>query len=106
MLAQSYLVDEVEVGIEYILRRLVVEDTDKQANNAFHNECVALCLEVDMCAVIICLQPNAALTAFDEVALCLVFLVQGWQTVAHVNEQLVAVHPVVKVLKLFDNLLL
>ena len=43
VLLQSYLVDEVEVGIENLLRCGIAQHTDEQRDDAFHDERIALC---------------------------------------------------------------
>ena len=48
MLLQTNLFNEVEVGIQNVLRRLVVKYTDEQCHNAFHNQRIALGLEVNL----------------------------------------------------------
>ena len=44
---QADLLDEVEVGIEDFLWGMVAEHADEQTDNAFHDEGVALCPEVN-----------------------------------------------------------
>ena len=46
VLAQADTVDEVEVGIQNLLRRVVGQDSDQQSNDALDNECIALCPEL------------------------------------------------------------
>ena len=96
MVLQSDGVDEVEVGVENLLRRGVAEHADEQGHDALHDEGVALGGEVEAPVAVVGMQPHAALAAVNQVLLGLVLLGQGLLVVAQVNEQLVAVHPVVE----------
>ena len=44
---QTYLFDEIEVGIEYLLRRVIAEYADEQGHDALYDQCVALSAEVN-----------------------------------------------------------
>ena len=107
MLTQTYLLDEVEVGIEDFLRRVVAEYTDEEGDNAFDNEGIALCGKVDEAVGgEVCGQPHAALAAVDEVLLNFGTGGQRLLLIAQVDEQLVLVHPVLEVGELFYDLVL
>ena len=80
MVAEAYLFDEVEVGIEYFAGCMVAEDMDEEGNDALHDESVAVGGEDEM-AVLggVALYPHAALTAVDEVLFRLVFRVERFE---------------------------
>ena len=82
MLAQSYPVDEVEVGVEDLLGCVPADDADEQRDDALHDECVAVGGEEELAASLVALQPHAALAAVDEVLLGFVFLVELVELVA------------------------
>ena len=96
MVFQAYAVDEIQVGVHYLLWSVSAQHPYKQCHDAFHYQCVALGCEVQLSVHIVALQPHTALTTVDEVALRLVFLVQWLLLVAEVDEQLVFVHPIVE----------
>ena len=108
-LFQNYLSKnyEMEVGIQDVVGCLVVQHTDEQGDYALHDECITLCLEVNLpfgCEV--CLQPNSALATINEVALHFVLFGQRFLFTAEVDEHLIFVHPIIETFKLFDDLLL
>jgi len=82
VLLQSDGLDEVKVGIQYLLRRMAAEHADEQRHDALHYQRVALCLEPHDAAFIVGLQPHPALAAVYQVALHLVLLVQRLLLVA------------------------
>ena len=45
---QTDAVDEVEVGVENLLRRVVRQDTDQKGNNTLHDDGIALTLKVNL----------------------------------------------------------
>ena len=47
MLLQTYLFDEIEVGVEYLLRGVIAEYADEQGHDALDDQGVALSAEVD-----------------------------------------------------------
>ena len=106
MVAQPDALDEIQVGVEDFLWCVSVEHTDEQGDDAFHDEGVALCREHDFAIHKVGLQPHTALATVNQVALCLVPLVERWLLVAQVDEQLVFVHPVGEVGEFFDHLVL
>ena len=106
MLAQSDAVDEIEVGIENLLRSVSAEHADEQCHNALHYQCVALCGEPQCPVTVVGLQPHTTLAAVDEVAFGFILVVQRLLFVAEVDEQLVFVHPVFEVRELLNNFVL
>ena len=106
MFPQTNLLNEIKVGIKYILRRLVVEHTKQQGHNALNYQCIALGLELHLAIHQVCLKPHTALATVYQVLLGLVLHRQFRLVAAHVYEQLITVHPVVKVLELFNYLVL
>ena len=82
MLAQSYPVDEVEVGVEDLLGCVSADDADEQRDDALHDERVAVGGEEELAVALVALQPHAALATVDEVLLSLVFFVELVQVVA------------------------
>ena len=103
---QSNLFYEVKVGIEDFLWCAVAEHADEQRHDAFHDERVALCREVNLAVDIVGLQPHTALATLNQVALCLRSLVEWLLFIAQVDAPLNFVHPVVEAGKLFNNLVL
>ena len=87
MLPETYLVNEIEVGIQDFLWRMSRQHTDEQADNAFHDKGIAFggkmnhFLFLSVTVTVSRLhqlrnKPYAALATVDEVLLRLVFLVQ------------------------------
>ena len=100
-------VDEIEVGIEDLGRRVAAEHADEQGHDAAHDEGVAFGAEGDgAVGLLVGSEPYAALATVDEVLLNLVGCREGFLFVAQVDEELVAVHPVVEVLELLDDVVL
>lgn len=106
MLAQTDLLDEIEVGIEDLLRRVAADHADEQRDDALGDERVAIGGEDEAAIGVVALQPHAALTTLDEVLLVLVLLVQRLEVVAQVDQHLILVHPVGKLVELLDDLVL
>ena len=106
MFTQTDAFYEVEVGTQYLCGSMVGEHTHQQSHNALHDECVALGLEVQQPVHHISLQPHTALASVYQVLLCLVLVIELRLVSAQVYEQLVSVHPVVEVGKLFNDFVL
>ena len=106
MIAQSDLVDEIKVGIEDLLRRVIAQHLDEQGDDALHDQRIAVGGEHQPAIHHVALEPHAALTAVDEVLLGLIFIVEGFEVIAQVNQHLVLVHPVVEVAELSHHLVL
>ena len=125
MLLQSNLLDEVEVGIQNLLRRMAAEHPDQQTYNALYDHRIALSLKVNdntsRFSAVLCQQalpsfggaggglrhqPHATLATVNQVLLRLELLVKRLQIVAQINQQLVLVHPVVKAGELLNDLVL
>ena len=106
MLLQTDLLDEVEVGIEYLLRRMIAQHADQQGHDALDDERVTLGGEADFAVGIVGLQPYPALAAVDQVLLGLVLVVERRLFVAQVYQQLLLVHPVVETGELIYDLVL
>ena len=106
MFLQSNLIYEVKIGIEDLLGGMVREHTDKQGDNAFHDQGIALSLEMNLPLLKIRLQPHPTLTTVYQVLLRLVLFFQRFLSVAQVNEQLLLVHPVVETTEFLYNLVL
>ena len=106
MFCQTDLGDKVKVGIEDFLRRVIRDYADKQRHDAFHNQRVALGAELQLPFALVAHEPHAALATVDKVLLCFEFGGQRFLLLAHGDEQLVLVHPVVKLCELLDNLVL
>ena len=86
MLFQADFIDKIEVGIEYLLGRMVAQHTDEQGHDALHDEGVALGREMDTAVGIVGLQPYAALAAVNQVLLGLIFIVERCLLVAQVYQ--------------------
>ena len=105
--SKADILNEVKVGAQDVVGSLVVQHTDEKCHNAFHDEGVALSLEMNLpFRSQVGLQPHTALATIDEVALHLILLWQWLLLTAKVNEHLILIHPIIKVFKLFDNFLL
>ena len=66
---QSDAVDEVEVGRENVVGCLSIKYAQEQGHDAFHNECIALCLQVDVSVAQFGINPHAALAAVNQAGL-------------------------------------
>lgn len=106
VLLEADSLNEIEVGIDDFLRRVAGEDLDQQGNDAFDDDGVALALEDDLSVHVIGLQPDAALASLDQIALCLIALIEWWQRVAQIDQEGVFVHPIVEYGELVDDLVL
>lgn len=106
MLAQTDLLDEVEVGVEDLLGRVAAEDADEQRDDALGDERVAIGGEDEAPVEVVALQPYAALATIDEVLLVLILLLQRFEVVAQVDKHLILIHPVGKLVELLDDLVL
>lgn len=106
VLLEADSLNEIEVGIDDFLRRVAGEDLDQQGNDAFDDDGVALALEDDLPVYVIGLQPDAALASLDQIALCLIALIEWWQRVAQIDQEGVFVHPIVEYGELVDDLVL
>ena len=66
--AETYIIDEMQVGIEYLVGSVSVENTNKQRNDAFDNNRIAVGREMHTAFLIKRgIKPHAALTTFDKV---------------------------------------
>ena len=106
VLLEADSLNEIEVGIDDFLRRVAGEDLNQQGNDAFDDDGVALALEDDLPVYVIGLQPDAALASLDQIALCLIALIEWWQRVAQIDQEGVFVHPIVEYGELVDDLVL
>ena len=106
MLTKSYGLYEIEVCTQNLLGSMVRQHTHQQSHDTLDNEGITLCLEVQQAVPHVGLQPYAALTSVYEILFRLIFVIQFRLTATQVNEQLVSVHPIIKVSKLLDNLVL
>ena len=106
VLLEADSLNEIEVGIDDFLRRVAGEDLNQQGNDAFDDDGVALALEDDLPVYVIGLQPDAALASLDQIALCLIALIEWWQRVAQIDQEGVFVHPIVEHGELVDDLVL
>ena len=78
VLLEADSLNEIEVSIDDFLRRVAGEDLNQQGNDAFDDDGVALALEDDLPVYVIGLQPDAALASLDQIALCLIALIEWW----------------------------
>ena len=79
---------------------MIADYPNQKRDNAFHNQRIAVGSKHQFTVRIIALKPHSALAAVNNILFCLIFFVQIAQLVAQIDEQLVTVHPVVKVDKL------
>ena len=106
VLLEADSLNEIEVSIDDFLRRVAGEDLDQQGNDAFDDDSVALALEDDLPVHVVGLQPDAALASLDQIAFCLIALIEWWQRVAQIDQEGVFVHPIVEYGELVDDLVL
>ena len=106
MLFQSDTVDEVKVGIENLLRRMSAQHPHQQVHNTFYNQRVAFGAEHDPSFPVVGLQPHPALATVYQVLFGLVLFGERFLPTAHVDEQLVFVHPVIEAAELINDLVL
>lgn len=74
MLGETYLLDEVQVGVEDVLWLLIIEDTQQKADDALNDDRVALSLEVHVLTVKVGGDPHATLAPLDDIGRGLVAL--------------------------------
>ena len=79
VLFESYLLDEVQIRIENLLRSVIAQYLNQQGYNAFDDNGIALSLEVDLAIHEVCLQPYTALATLDEVTLCFITFIEWRQ---------------------------
>ena len=107
MFLQSYLFDEIELCGEHLVGFVSAQHFHEQCDDALHDEGVAVGVQLHQSvAVQFGVQPYAALAAVYEVVVGLLALVEGGEFAAEVYQQLVFVHPVVKVLEFFYHFVL
>ena len=106
MLLQAYLLDEIQVGIQNLVRGMVGHHLDEQGDDAFYDQGITLGLELQATVLNIALEPYAALAAIDQVLFVLVFLVQWLLVTTQIDQQLVFVHPIIEVSEFLDDLVL
>ena len=106
MLLEADGFDKIEVSINNLFGSMAGEDLNQEADDTLDDEGITLGLKYEAAVHLVGLQPNAALTALDEIAVGLVLLGQRLLLTAEVDEELVLVHPVVEFAELLDNLVL
>ena len=104
MLFKADNVDKVQVGIEYVFGCLAVECAYQQGNNPLGDDGVAVGGKKQTSVSVLAAEPNAALAALYEVALCFFFLVDDGAVLAKLNKVAVLVQPLVEVGELVDDL--
>ena len=77
---------------------MTAQYTDEEGDDTLYDERIAIGSEYELAIYIIALQPYAALTAVDKVLLVLVVLLEVCQFIPLLNELMILVHPVGKVL--------
>ena len=102
---EAYDIDKAEVGIDDVLWGLPVEGADEEGDDALGNDGIAVGGEEELAILMAAAEPDAALAAFDEVALGLVAFVDGGAFLAEFDEVAVFVEPFVEVGELVDDLL-
>lgn len=96
MLGQADIVDKMEVGLKDLVGSMTRQHIDKHRYNAFHYDGVGIgAIHYLAVGIQLCIEPHAALAAFDEPVGSLKILWQCRETVAHVDYTGIAVHPVV-----------
>ena len=87
MVLQTDALDEVEVGIENLARRMSADNLNEQSDDALHDECITVGGEDETTVVgHVALHPHAALTAVDEVLLVFILVVERLKIAAEVYE--------------------
>ena len=107
VIAKANTLDEIEVGIENFLWRMVAENADEEGDDALDDQGVALGAEMhEAFGCEVGNEPHAALATVDEVLFGLLALGKGLLLRTEVDEELVAIHPVVEIAELFDDFVL
>ena len=102
MFGKSDAGDEIEVGIKDFLREMPAEDSYDERHDAFDDEGVTFCTEVQTTVGrTVTDYPHATLTTVDEMLFGLFAVRKPLLFFSHVDEQLVTVHPVFQFHKLF-----
>ena len=105
VLLEAYLVNELEVGSKDVLWRLTVEGAYQEADDAFGDDGIAVGTKPKEAVAVFAAEPYAALTAFDEVALGFVFLVNDGTFFPEVDDVGVFVEPFVEGGEFVDDVL-
>ena len=79
---------------------------DKQGNDTFYNQGVTFRLEHHFAVFHIGLQPYSALATVYQVLFCFIFGGEWFLLVTQIYEQLILVHPVIKITELFYHFVL
>ncbi len=80
-------IDEIEVGLHDLLRRMVAQYMDKQRYDAFHKNGIRVAVVKDMPVLHLCREPYFGLTTVNQVLLCAVGLRECLQTIAIVDKE-------------------
>lgn len=100
------LVNKEEVGFGNLPGRVPGKHPDEQAHQSLYNNGIGVGPKVEQPILHVRYQPHLRLAAFYEVVFYLLGLRQGRNLFAQVYDVLIAIGPVVKQVKFFDDLLL
>ena len=106
MLREPDLLDEVQLAIDDILGALVIQHAQQEADDPLDDEGIALPAEVDTLAIVAGGDPYTALAALDEVGRRLVRLGERCELAPEIDEQRIAIHPVIECCEVLDDLVL
>ena len=106
VLLETYGVDEVQVGVENLLRRAAVHHTHEQCRDAFGYYGVAVGRIVYLAVLHAGVDPQARLTSVDEVFVGLVRGIHRRERIAQFDKIVVLVEPVVEYGEVLDDLIL
>ena len=113
VLAEIDGINEVEVGIDDVMGRVTAQHTYQQSDDALDKDGIGVAVVDDNGFTVsglglpqLCSKPDFGLAAVDEILFGAVGIGERFETIAVVDEQAVAVHPIVESTKFIDNLAL
>ena len=74
MLAETYLVNEIQVSIDNLLWSMITQYTYQKGNDSLCDECIRVSSEDKFTIYVVTLQPYTALTTINKVLLVLILL--------------------------------
>ena len=97
---------KIEVRVEYLLRCPTAQHPDKQCDDSFGDDRVAVGREPDFAVFVTGVDPNPRLAALDQVLIRAVLGCDGRERVAQSDQVFVFVEPFIEYRKFFDDLVL
>ena len=106
MILQTNLLYEIEISIHNLCWSMTAQHANQESDDALHDKRITIGSKDELTIYIFTLQPNTTLTTVDKVLLVLIFLFERSQLIAQINEHLILVHPVGKILELLNYFIL